>query len=482
MAGTAEEAVWELVERPTVPVATTTSPPWWSTLPRAVSDRSSPRGRHASSVPPPPSGPGLTRSSRPRSCGSGPDGHHGEPVGDGRVDAQVDQLPHRCHPFGSVHPIRAFAPAPPAAAPTGGAGDGVRDGRDLPPRAGAGRPAALVAGAGCGGGDRGPRLAQPGGAHRPPPLSQRHVPGGVAGAAAARPAVGGTAPHQGVRGQRVPSVDRGRPCLHPAQLPAGRGRQGDVRRLPGGVPGRSGPALSGARRRIGPGGRPRAPAAGAAGDGVGGQPRCAGVPARPRGVAVVVLGVRGAALRRHRSGRLPDRGSGADRDGGAGIVAAVRPRPTDGSTAWLRPFSDFDDAGYQIAQGVFALGTGSLSGSGPGWASGPDPQRQHRLHLRGGGRGVRVRRLGGGAVCLCPHRRRRVRHRPPGPGPVSQAAGGGSGVHAFGIQVFLIIGGVLRVVPLTGITLPFMSYGGSSLLGNFLVLALLARVSHEEAG
>jgi cell division protein FtsW len=49
-----------------------------------------------------------------------------------------------------------------------------------------------------------------------------------------------------------------------------------------------------------------------------------------------------------------------------------------------------------------------------------------------------------------------------------------------GLQTFLIIGGVLRVLPLTGITLPFMSYGGSALVGNFLVLALLERVSHEE--
>jgi cell division protein FtsW (lipid II flippase) len=52
---------------------------------------------------------------------------------------------------------------------------------------------------------------------------------------------------------------------------------------------------------------------------------------------------------------------------------------------------------------------------------------------------------------------------------------------AFGLalQTFIIVGGVLRVVPLTGITLPFVSYGGSSILANFVVLALLLLVSHR---
>jgi cell division protein FtsW (lipid II flippase) len=148
--------------------------------------------------------------------------------------------------------------------------------------------------------------------------------------------------------------------------------------------------------------------------------------------------------------------------------------------AWLQPFENFDDAGFQVAQAWFGMGTGSLAGSGLGLGR-PDliPNAAtdfifaavaEELGFAGSVAVIAAFALliaAGFGIAL----RSRDRFR-------KLTAAGLTWV--LGLQVFLIVGGVLRLVPLTGITLPFMSYGGSSLVGNFLLLAILARVSHEE--
>ena len=148
--------------------------------------------------------------------------------------------------------------------------------------------------------------------------------------------------------------------------------------------------------------------------------------------------------------------------------------------AWLQPFSNFEDAGYQIAQGLFAMGSGSLSGSGVGLGR-PDliPFAQTDFVFAAVGEELG---LAGAVVVLCAY-------------ALVVAVGFGVALRSrdmfrkllaagltfvLGLQTFLIIGGIVRILPLTGITLPFMSYGGSSLVSNMLLIVLLARVSHEE--
>jgi cell division protein FtsW (lipid II flippase) len=148
--------------------------------------------------------------------------------------------------------------------------------------------------------------------------------------------------------------------------------------------------------------------------------------------------------------------------------------------AWLHPFDDFADTGYQIAQSLFALGSGSLTGSGLGLGR-PDLIPAAATDFVFAAVGEEMGFAGSIAVITGY--------------ALLIAAGFGIALRArdifrkflaagltlvIGFQAFLIIAGVTRLLPVTGITLPFMSYGGSSLLANMVLVALLARISHGE--
>jgi cell division protein FtsW (lipid II flippase) len=169
-----------------------------------------------------------------------------------------------------------------------------------------------------------------------------------------------------------------------------------------------------------------------------------------------------------------------------GLVAAVASFLAFGHVqrrvlAWLSPFEHYQDEGYQIAQGLFAMGTGSLTGSGPGLGR-PDLIPNASTDFIFAAVGEELGFAGTVSVlalfALVVTVGLGIAFRSRDTFRKLLAAGL---TFVLAVQTFLIIGGIVRLVPLTGITLPFMSYGGSALVGNLILIALLLRISHEEA-
>ncbi len=151
---------------------------------------------------------------------------------------------------------------------------------------------------------------------------------------------------------------------------------------------------------------------------------------------------------------------------------------------WLDPWADYEGAGYQVAQSLFAMGTGGVLGTGLGQGR-PDLIPEVGTDFIFAAFGEELGLIGTTALLLCYflligrglHVAARCRD------DFGQLLAAGLTV-LFALQVFVILGGVTRLLPLTGLTLPFVSYGGSSLVANYALIALLLRVSasDERAG
>lgn len=149
---------------------------------------------------------------------------------------------------------------------------------------------------------------------------------------------------------------------------------------------------------------------------------------------------------------------------------------------WLDPFADPSGDGYQLVQSLFSLADGGLVGTGIGKGMPtliPIVESDFIFSAIGEEMGL----LGGAAVLFL-FMLFAVRGLTTAARAKSDlAAFCASGLTAaISFQAFLIVGGVTRLIPLTGVTLPFMSQGGSSLLSSFIIVALLLRAGDEATG
>ncbi|WP_346674526.1 FtsW/RodA/SpoVE family cell cycle protein [Enorma phocaeensis] len=149
---------------------------------------------------------------------------------------------------------------------------------------------------------------------------------------------------------------------------------------------------------------------------------------------------------------------------------------------WLDPFSDPQNAGYQLVQSLYSLADGGLMGTGIGRGMSttiPVVESDFIFSAIGEEMGL----LGGAAILLL-FMLFAVRGLTTAARAKSDlAAFSATGLTAaISFQAFLIVGGVTRLIPLTGVTLPFMSAGGSSLLASFIIVALLMRAGDEATG
>lgn len=171
--------------------------------------------------------------------------------------------------------------------------------------------------------------------------------------------------------------------------------------------------------------------------------------------------------------------------GGAVLAYMVKATVHTRVDIWINPWLDADNKGYQLVQSLFAIGDGGLFGTGLGkgyllFKSGEPIIPALPTDFIFSAIAEELGLVGATGLILLyllfVYRGFKIAISADDGFSKLLAVGIASG---FALQTFVILGGVMKLIPLTGITLPFVSYGGSSIVANFAALALLLLISNR---
>jgi cell division protein FtsW (lipid II flippase) len=170
---------------------------------------------------------------------------------------------------------------------------------------------------------------------------------------------------------------------------------------------------------------------------------------------------------------------------GSALLYQAVPRVRERVSIWIDPWAHVHTTGYQITQSLYSIGNGGFDGKGFGkgvfaTTNGHTLIPQLNTDFIYAALAQELGLVGAAALLLvymlfCLRGFRIALLAQDG---FSKLLAVGL-TFGFALQTFIIVGGVLRLIPLTGITLPFVSYGGSSVVANFVLLAGLMLVSNR---